>query len=150
MQIKRMHDTGRTSFAVWICNCLGLLAIASKSIESNIFLIFYSVSIISGLYVLYFTCTKGDPYTNFYGEKPMYKSSLEITKIASLNTVPEAQVELQVVKSIPEQVWAQAAAELSQARREGLWARCFAEADADEQRAKASYLRIRAAELSKE
>lgn len=47
---------------------------------------------------------------------------------------------------ISEKAWASAAAEFSSpSRDQGLWAREFAKADGDENKAKAAYLRIRAA-----
>ncbi len=48
-----------------------------------------------------------------------------------------------------EQIWEKVSLELEGNRREGLWARCFAEAGGDENKAKASYLSNRFEELSK-
>lgn len=49
-----------------------------------------------------------------------------------------------------EVLWEKAAHELKANRREGLWARCFAENDGNENRAMAQYLRLRVGELQKE
>jgi hypothetical protein len=48
-----------------------------------------------------------------------------------------------------EELYAQAAAELEDGNRdEGLWAKCFAECDGDENKAKARYIRTRAERLA--
>jgi len=53
--------------------------------------------------------------------------------------------------SANEDLWEQASKEFnSTLRKEGMWAKCFAEADGDENKAKASYLKIRAQQLSDE
>lgn len=46
--------------------------------------------------------------------------------------------------------WASAMAEVEDAQRRdaGLWAKCFAEADGDDSRAKAAYIKVRAAQLT--
>ena len=71
----------------------------------------------------------------------------------------ERQIALQAKANVPspvaavesaddEQVWALALAEFDgPSRRAGLWAKCFAQSEGDESRAKAMYLRERAAEF---
>jgi hypothetical protein len=49
-----------------------------------------------------------------------------------------------------EKLWELASKELIEAKREGLWAKCFAEANGDDSLAKATYLKIRVQQLSDE
>jgi hypothetical protein len=49
-----------------------------------------------------------------------------------------------------EQIWEKASLELEGKRREGLWARCFAQSNGDENRARALYLRNRVSEIESE
>jgi len=65
----------------------------------------------------------------------------EIPTIATSGRVPLAAAEASEV------LWEKAAHELKTNRREGLWARCFAESDGNENRAMARYLCLRVGEL---
>jgi hypothetical protein len=49
-----------------------------------------------------------------------------------------------------EKIWERASIELNGNRREGLWARCFAQSNGDENRARALYLRSRVSEIENE
>jgi hypothetical protein len=49
-----------------------------------------------------------------------------------------------------EQIWEKVSLELESNKREGLWARCFAQSNGDENKARALYLRSRVAEIESE
>ncbi len=83
-------------------------------------------------------------------EKPLEEnnSTIKINKNVSGKS-PQNQLENK--KNIDdEKIWELASKELSDAKREGLWAKCFAEANGDESLAKVAYLKLRVQQLNED
>ena len=79
---------------------------------------------------------------------------IEKTSVASANSIPASSIKKTEVtgKSVnkisEEEYWEKSFTEFnSSQRKEGLWAKCFAEANGDENIAKANYLKVRTTQL---
>lgn len=151
MLVKRIHDrniSGWWIFALVMVYVLSLLyrEFSPRHLESGAIL-FNLANLMISTYVILQILLPGTLGTNTYGQDPQISPEMAKTSGAKISSMTPSGNQAPETTDASEELWEKAAHELKVNRREGLWARCFAENEGNESRAMALYLRLRVGEL---